>query len=192
MTLFLRILAATAAAAAAGCVEDLHRCPDGRGVGRDPNNNCQFYACDRLSNDDDTNAILSSMCLEPDQFFVCSTGDIVRRDPKRNCSFEACPTSIPKVPYAQTAQLFVQVAKSDFQIPLQTATSTPAHLLSAAMTHINVLAVLRSLDETQLSIAHSIHALKLSPAPRMLDSVPPRASSSDEKLNSAAHLIRVQ
>ncbi|KAG9408147.1 hypothetical protein AC1031_021392 [Aphanomyces cochlioides] len=76
-------------------------------------------------------------------------------------------------------------SKSPCTVPLRP-------LPTSSMTHTNALAVLPSLDETQLSIAHSIHALKLSPAPRMLGSVPPRASFSDEKLNSAVHLIRVQ
>ncbi|KAF0700387.1 Aste57867_9092 [Aphanomyces stellatus] len=69
-----------------GCVEDYRRCPDGRGVGRDPANKCQFFPC---------NVTNATMPMCPPDVFQCPWGLKVPRDPDRNCSFFDCPPAVP-------------------------------------------------------------------------------------------------
>ena len=73
------------------CTKDAKMCPDGRSVGRDPKNNCEFFACDEKSSKpikplpaDD-----SVMCTADAK--QCPDGSWVGRDNQNNCKFKPCP-----------------------------------------------------------------------------------------------------
>jgi hypothetical protein len=57
------------------CTQDAMQCPDGSFVGRDPNNNCEFYPCENTCTKD---------------AMQCPDGTIVGRDPNNNCEFYPC------------------------------------------------------------------------------------------------------
>merc|ERR1711953_610008 len=59
------------------CAQDLHICPDGSSVIRDPELNCEFPPC----------AVID--CSE--DLHVCPDGSSVSRDPEINCEFPECP-----------------------------------------------------------------------------------------------------
>jgi len=63
------------------CTMDAKQCPDGSFVGRNPNNNCNFYPCPESNND-------TKMCtLDVKQ---CPDGSFVGRNPNNNCVFFPC------------------------------------------------------------------------------------------------------
>ncbi|MDA1079692.1 MAG: hypothetical protein O2840_03330 [bacterium] len=93
------------------CTAETKTCPDGREVGRDPNNNCEFHACQppnacttelkecpdgktvvgrNLQNNCEFHSCPGSVC-RPDQK-TCADGSVVNRDPNNSCEFRACPT----------------------------------------------------------------------------------------------------
>ncbi|MDP1694296.1 MAG: hypothetical protein Q8L34_02035 [Candidatus Woesearchaeota archaeon] len=61
------------------CTDDAKACPDGTYVGRDSNNNCQFYPCPQ-----------PRQCTE--EVKNCPGASAVGRDPYNNCEFYPCPT----------------------------------------------------------------------------------------------------
>ena len=66
----------------AACTRDLRTCDDGSSVGRDPQNNCEFYEC--------PDAPTVGACTLDVR--ACPDGEtFVSRDPSNNCEFEACP-----------------------------------------------------------------------------------------------------
>lgn len=61
------------------CPQDVKQCPDGSYVGRDPNNNCEFFDCPQ------------EPVFCPQDVKQCPDGSYVGRDPNNNCEFFACP-----------------------------------------------------------------------------------------------------
>jgi len=59
------------------CTQDVKVCPDGSVVGRDPNNDCDFFPC------------IAIFCTE--DLRQCPDGSFVGRDPSNNCEFFPCP-----------------------------------------------------------------------------------------------------
>ena len=72
---------------AKGCSKDLKMCPDGQAVGRDINNQCEFFACPAPPE--------VSAC--PEDVKQCPDGSFVTRDPSNFCEFKACLDSSAKV-----------------------------------------------------------------------------------------------
>ena len=68
------------------CTKEAKVCPDGNSVGRDPKNNCEFYACNTA-----TKKKSSVMC--PADVKECPDGSFVGRNHKNNCRFKDCPGS---------------------------------------------------------------------------------------------------
>ena len=65
------------------CNLDTIECPDGSLVGRDPNNDCEFYDCP------DINLIGEILCAS--DRLQCDDGTIVRRNASLGCAFNECP-----------------------------------------------------------------------------------------------------
>ncbi|MFH1473430.1 MAG: PA14 domain-containing protein, partial [Candidatus Aenigmatarchaeota archaeon] len=65
------------------CLADEKQCPDGSWVGRDPNNNCEFYPCGQLECEDGTAYGLCSSTKPK----YCSSGTLVN-----NCQDCGCPS----------------------------------------------------------------------------------------------------
>ena len=59
------------------CATDLHLCPDGTSVARDPANGCQFIACPQ-----------PAACPADSQ--LCPDGSYVSRNASKNCAFDDC------------------------------------------------------------------------------------------------------
>ncbi len=64
-----------------GCTKDLKICPDGQSVGRDMNNQCEFYDCPAPPE--------VSAC--PEDVKQCADGSFVSRDQSKFCEFNPCP-----------------------------------------------------------------------------------------------------
>jgi hypothetical protein len=60
------------------CAADLHTCPDGTYVARDPANNCQFQSCNQ-----------PAACTQEAK--LCPDGSYVSRNSSKNCAFNDCP-----------------------------------------------------------------------------------------------------
>ncbi len=60
-------------------------CADGRGVGRNPLNNCEFHACESLA----VKKGEPMMCTQDVK--QCPDGSFVGRDSNKNCVFKPCP-----------------------------------------------------------------------------------------------------
>ena len=58
------------------CPMDAKVCSNNVSVGRDPNNNCEFYDCPTTACTADVK--------------ICSDGTYVSRDPNNNCQFYSC------------------------------------------------------------------------------------------------------
>jgi len=67
------------------CTEEVKLCSDGTQVGRDSNNNCEYFPCPG----DNTNG---TFCTE--EVHSCPDGSTVGRDPSNNCEFLPCPIVI--------------------------------------------------------------------------------------------------
>lgn len=67
------------------CSKDAKACPNGNSVGRDINNNCEFFACKNKPLRKDT-----LMCTADAK--QCADGSFVARDPNNNCKFNDCPS----------------------------------------------------------------------------------------------------
>jgi len=67
------------------CSKELKVCDNGRGVGRDPTNNCEFHPC--LS----APKTIKNQTLCTQDVKQCPDGSFVGRDNKNNCKFPACP-----------------------------------------------------------------------------------------------------
>jgi protein-disulfide isomerase len=66
------------------CAMDMKECADGSLVGRDVNNNCEFFACTVA--DSDKNPVACTMDAK-----ICPDGSYVGRDGNNNCEFSPCP-----------------------------------------------------------------------------------------------------
>jgi hypothetical protein len=74
------------------CTKDAKSCPDGSTVGRDGNNNCEFFKCPSLPRNSLKGKLKGKkeiMCTTDVK--ECSDGSFVGRDHKNNCKFKACP-----------------------------------------------------------------------------------------------------
>lgn len=60
------------------CLDEVKRCPDGSFVGRDPDNECEFFPCEYVF----------IGCTEESK--QCSDGTFVYRTPERGCDFSPC------------------------------------------------------------------------------------------------------
>lgn len=60
------------------CLDEVKRCPDGSFVGRDPDNECEFFPCEYVF----------IGCTEESK--QCSDGTFVYRTPERGCDFTPC------------------------------------------------------------------------------------------------------
>ena len=58
------------------CPQDVKECPNGKFVGRDPKNNCEFYPCE------------NTFC--PEDARQCPDGSVIGRLPELDCNFPAC------------------------------------------------------------------------------------------------------
>ncbi len=70
-----------------GCSKELKTCPDGTGVARNPENECQFDACPEIKKKIQDNV----MCTQDVK--QCPDGTFRGRDPKNNCEFKPCSDS---------------------------------------------------------------------------------------------------
>ncbi|MCF6300638.1 MAG: hypothetical protein L3J52_05920 [Proteobacteria bacterium] len=68
------------------CSKELKVCDNGRGVGRDPANNCEFHPCLSTSIKQSKDQTLCTQDVKQ-----CPDGSFVGRDNKNNCNFPACP-----------------------------------------------------------------------------------------------------
>ena len=66
------------------CTQDVQECPDGSYVGRNPDNNCEFFACPEANSDDEI------FCTTD---IICCDGKEMGRDPTTGCS---CPEGMNK------------------------------------------------------------------------------------------------
>ena len=66
------------------CTKDARQCPDGRVVGRDPYNNCEFKPCEELKEKKEP-----MMCTADVK--QCPDGSYVGRDSYNDCKFKECP-----------------------------------------------------------------------------------------------------
>lgn len=71
-----------------GCTKEAKQCPNGRVVGRNPKNNCEFDPCEKKSPKSNKDSV---MC--PADVKECPDGSFVSRDHKNNCKFKECPNS---------------------------------------------------------------------------------------------------
>mmetsp|Transcript_22913 Transcript_22913/g.30335 ORF Transcript_22913/g.30335 Transcript_22913/m.30335 type:complete len:201 (+) Transcript_22913:93-695(+) len=71
-----------------GCPYDLKICPDGSTVIRDPDNNCDFFACEVQGCYSDVKE--------------CPDGSYLGRDPENKCNFESCCCSPAEYPSSAT------------------------------------------------------------------------------------------
>jgi hypothetical protein len=70
------------------CTMDAKVCDDGRSVGRDPRNNCEFYPCP--IDEDELGRAAPTACTK--ELKVCADGETsVGRNAERHCAFDACP-----------------------------------------------------------------------------------------------------
>lgn len=67
---------------ASGCARELYTCSDGSHVGRDPDDNCQFFPCPSIEQTS------SSVCTNALQ--KCSDGSFVGQNPDKGCQFFPC------------------------------------------------------------------------------------------------------
>ncbi len=65
------------------CTKDLKVCEDGQTVGRDANNQCEFFACPPPR----------EVTACPDDMKQCPDGSFVYRDQSKHCAFKPCPGS---------------------------------------------------------------------------------------------------
>lgn len=77
-----------------GCTKDAKMCPDGRTVGRNPENNCEFFACDSATERKKKKMNKQTMC--PADAKQCPDGSWVGRDNYNNCNFKECPEDTSK------------------------------------------------------------------------------------------------
>lgn len=67
------------------CTMDAKVCPDGSAVGRDGDNNCEFFPCPKVSSEKPK---LIACTMEAK---LCPDGSSVGRNPDNNCEFDPCP-----------------------------------------------------------------------------------------------------
>lgn len=69
------------------CSKELKLCPDGSGVSRSPENNCEFDACpENTSKVSQGKEVLCTQDVKQ-----CPDGTFVGRNPELNCTFKPCP-----------------------------------------------------------------------------------------------------
>ena len=64
------------------CTKDLKSCDNGRSVGRNAENNCEFHSCESLKQE-------PMICTQ--EVKQCADGTYVGRDPYNKCEFSICP-----------------------------------------------------------------------------------------------------
>ena len=69
------------------CTKEAKQCDNGKMVGRNPKNNCEFDPCE----DKPVKKIKPVMC--PTDVKECADGSFVSRDHYNNCRFKDCPNS---------------------------------------------------------------------------------------------------
>lgn len=62
------------------CTMDAKVCDDGSYVGRNPNNNCEFFDCPS-----------SNQLFCTQEVVICPDGTYVGRESQKNCQFKLCP-----------------------------------------------------------------------------------------------------
>lgn len=69
------------------CSKELKACPNGNGrsVGRNPLNNCEFHTCESLA------VIKGESMLCTQDVKQCADGSFVGRDANKSCAFKPCP-----------------------------------------------------------------------------------------------------
>ncbi|VAW42404.1 hypothetical protein MNBD_GAMMA01-829 [hydrothermal vent metagenome] len=66
------------------CSKEARMCPDGRTIGRNPKNNCEFDSCDKKS-------VKKEMVMCTADVKECPDGSFIGRDHYNNCKFKDCP-----------------------------------------------------------------------------------------------------
>lgn len=75
------------------CTKDAKMCPDGRSVGRNPLNNCEFHPCESAA--ERKKKIKKEVMCTAD-VKECPDGSWVGRDHSNNCQFKPCPDAAKK------------------------------------------------------------------------------------------------
>jgi hypothetical protein len=75
------------------CSKDAKQCPNGRVVGRNPENNCEFDPCPEVKPAaTNTPQLLNEKMCTADMH-ECPDGSFVSRDHSNNCKFKDCPST---------------------------------------------------------------------------------------------------